>query len=129
VETKLSCEYDSGTYPYFFKAGFAHTAANAFKAFGNAKNEGAAFNLNLLKREEYAYVHARTYTRRLIYDTIDYLDDGAMNQSVSSYLASNGTIGVKPVDASGTAANDKVWSYFLKYDRTTKLWNAASERP
>jgi hypothetical protein len=129
VQTKLNCEFDSTTYPYFFKAGLAHTSANAFKAFGNVKNEGAAFNLNLLAREPFAYVHARTYTRRLIYDTIDYLDDNTMNQSVSSYLAASGNIGAKPADASGTTANDAVWQYFLKYDRTTKVWNTASERP
>ncbi|QEM66780.1 hypothetical protein FO488_00465 [Geobacter sp. FeAm09] len=136
VQTKLGTEFDSSAYPYFYKAGFAHTSANALKnwtAFTTGlatplKNEGAAFNLNLLAREPYAFLHARTYTRRLIYDTIDYLDDGLMNQSVSTYLAASGGIGAKPADASGTTANDAVWQYFLGYNRTSKAWNTA-ERP
>jgi hypothetical protein len=45
---------------------------------------GAVSNVVYLKREPAAYAHARTYSRRLIYDTIDYLDDGVMNNSVSA---------------------------------------------
>jgi hypothetical protein len=45
---------------------------------------GACFNINLLTREPAAFAHARTYTRRLIYDTIDWLDDNTMNLSVSA---------------------------------------------
>jgi hypothetical protein len=138
VQTKLNCVYDSSAYPYFYKNDGTHITGNAstgtaFKAFGNVKNEGAAFNLNLLAREPFAYVHARTYTRRLIYDTVDYLDDGVINLSVASYLtkpiAGGGLALTKPADASGTTANDKLFQYFLKYDRTTKVWNTASERP
>jgi hypothetical protein len=130
VQTKLPCEYDSSVYPYFFKVGFAHTAANAFKAFGNVKKEGAAFNLNLLSREPYAYVHARTYTRRLIYDSIDYLDDGLMNQSVQTYVESLTTYGNRPTDASGISANDEVWKYLNAYNRVSPFgWYSPLQRP
>jgi|GEM_PF-1649635 len=40
---------------------------------------GACFNLNVLARDPGAYLHARTYTQRLVYDTIDYLDNNQMD--------------------------------------------------
>jgi hypothetical protein len=40
---------------------------------------GACFNLNLLARDPGAYLHARSYAQRLVYDTVDYLDDNAMD--------------------------------------------------
>lgn len=40
---------------------------------------GACFNLNVLARDPGAYVHARTYTQRLVYDTVDYLDNNLMD--------------------------------------------------
>jgi hypothetical protein len=45
---------------------------------------GAVFNLALFNNEPAAYAHARTYTRRLVYDTLDFLDDGVVNLSVSA---------------------------------------------
>jgi hypothetical protein len=47
---------------------------------------GAAFNYNLLLHEPGAYVHNLQYTRKLIYDSIDFLDDGLLNGSVESTL-------------------------------------------
>lgn len=47
---------------------------------------GAAFNFNLLEHDPGAYVHNRTYTKRLIYDSIDWLDDASMNNSVGTTL-------------------------------------------
>jgi hypothetical protein len=49
-------------------------------------NMGAAFNLNLLDHDPGAYVHNRMYVKRLIYDSIDWLDDGVMNYSVGATL-------------------------------------------
>ncbi len=45
---------------------------------------GAVSNVVYLKRDAGAYAHARTYSRRLLYDTIDYLDDGILNLSVGA---------------------------------------------
>jgi hypothetical protein len=45
-------------------------------------NMGAAFNFNLLEHDPGAYVHNRMYAKRLIYDSIDWVDDGLMNYSV-----------------------------------------------
>lgn len=42
---------------------------------------GACYNYNVLAREPAANVHARTYTQRLVYDTVDFLDNNAMNFS------------------------------------------------
>jgi hypothetical protein len=50
-------------------------------------NMGAAFNFNLLEHDPGAYVHNRMYVKRLIYDSIDWVDDGVMNYSVGATLA------------------------------------------
>jgi hypothetical protein len=49
-------------------------------------NMGAAFNFNLLEHDPGGYVHNRMYVKRLIYDSLDWLDDGIMNYSVGATL-------------------------------------------
>lgn len=49
-------------------------------------NLGAAFNFNLLEHDGGAYVHNSRYVKRLIYDSIDWLDDYSMNYSVGNTL-------------------------------------------
>ncbi|OGW42351.1 MAG: hypothetical protein A2010_08695 [Nitrospirae bacterium GWD2_57_9] len=49
-------------------------------------NMGAAFNFNLLDHDPGAYAHNRYYAKRLIYDSIDWLDDNQMNYSVGLTL-------------------------------------------
>jgi hypothetical protein len=49
-------------------------------------NMGAAFNYYLLENEQAAYVHNRYYAKRLIYDSIDWIDDGHLNGSVYGTL-------------------------------------------
>ncbi len=50
-------------------------------------NLGAYFNFASLNGNEMgAYVHNSTYTKRLIYDSIDWLDDGVLNYSVGTTL-------------------------------------------
>ena len=51
---------------------------------------GACFNINLLNREPGAFAHARTYSRRLLYDTIDWLDNKAIDRSVSATAVASG---------------------------------------
>ena len=74
-------------YPYFFAdPGFT----GPFTGWPDKDTLGAAFNLNLLKHLPGAYAHNHVYTQRLIYDTIDFLDDGVINQaSVAATLASS----------------------------------------
>ncbi len=53
-------------------------------------NMGAAFNLNLLEHDPGAYVHNRTYVKRLIYDAFDWIDDNQLNYSVGATLSALG---------------------------------------
>jgi len=54
-------------------------------------NMGAAFNLNLLEHDPGAYVHNRTYAKRLIYDAFDWIDDNQLNYSVGATLNAPGS--------------------------------------
>jgi hypothetical protein len=60
-------------------------------------NMGAAYNFNLLEHDPGAYVHNRMYTKRLIYDSIDWLDDDVMNYSVGVTLEAECSIASPPV--------------------------------
>lgn len=80
--------------PYFYTApyvpGGTNTAVknwltNSDPATGKP-NMGAAFNYNLIIHDPGAYAHNRYYIKRLIYDSIDWLDDNNLNSSVSATL-------------------------------------------
>ena len=81
--------YHGSGYPYFFTTSVTadQTSANAFKLWDSKNTLGAAFNLNLLAHEPGGFAHNRYYVKRLIYDSIDWLDDGLLNASVSTTLA------------------------------------------
>lgn len=49
-------------------------------------NMGAAFNYNVLEHDPGAFAHNRYYSKRLIYDAIDWLDGNTLNDSVSATL-------------------------------------------
>lgn len=70
-----------GGYPYF-----SNTDWTTVEDPTGKDNMGAAFNFNFLLHEPGAYVHNLQYTRKLIYDSIDFLDDGLLNGSVESTL-------------------------------------------
>lgn len=75
--------YDPSAYPYFYNS--ANTATRqAFTAWGDKGTLGAAFNLNFCFREPGGYVHNHQYTARLIYDSLDFLDDGLLNGSANA---------------------------------------------
>jgi hypothetical protein len=90
-------KYDVAAYPYFYdmqkdstgktsitdwtRKGVAGLPAAGLTQVQAYRLMGACFNLNLLSRDPGGYAHARTYTQRLQYDTIDYLDDRQMNFS------------------------------------------------
>ncbi len=83
--------YFCSSYPYFFTTpACPNTSANAFAAWPNIDTVGAAFNLNVLEHMPGAFVHNNFYTRYLIYDSIDFLDDGLLNCSVESTLGNSG---------------------------------------
>jgi hypothetical protein len=72
-----------GDFPYF-----ANTDWTTADDPTGKNNMGAAFNYNLLIHEPGAYVHNLQYTKKLIYDSIDFLDDGTLNSSVETTLGS-----------------------------------------
>lgn len=90
--------YFGESHPYFFKTPDNTASANAVKNWlsagdtdttGNTtgkNNMGAAFNYNLLKHDPGGVAHNRRYTRRLIYDAIDWADDDNLNYSVATTI-------------------------------------------
>jgi hypothetical protein len=40
---------------------------------------GACFNLHLFARDPFAFLHARTFSQRIVYDALDYLDNNTMD--------------------------------------------------
>jgi hypothetical protein len=111
------------------------------------KLRGAAWNVLLGYKDNSSFVHARTLMRRLIYDSIDFLDNGAMDLSVGA-TALNPLIGGTILDSSGNPVFQKnptnafadstltalappttpSMTYILGFSRTTGLW-ATPERP
>lgn len=82
--------YNRSKSPYFFNTEVAQEQTQATRVtnwnksgtFQGANLMGAAFNLRLLDSGS-GWVHNGTYAKRLLYDTIDYLDDGLLNNTVS----------------------------------------------
>jgi uncharacterized repeat protein (TIGR02543 family) len=86
--------YFSANNPYFFTApyvtGGTNTGTKNWLSPGDTdksgdttgrKNMGAAFNLNLLAHDPGAYTHNRYYVKRLIYDSIDWMDNNVLDNS------------------------------------------------
>lgn len=78
-------------HPYFYNA--ANGAGGAFTnwaepyGLANYKNTmGAAFNYNLLEHDPGAYAHNRFYAKRLIFDAIDFLDNGAVDGTTGAAI-------------------------------------------
>ena len=76
-----------GTSTFSWSGTACTSAVNATGTSGTGQNNmGASFNFNLLEHDPGAYVHNRMYVKRLIYDSIDWVDDGIMNYSVGATL-------------------------------------------
>lgn len=76
-------------------------------------NMGAAFNFNMLIHDKGGVAHNRYYTRRLIYDSIDWLDDNLLNNSVANTLDS--------LPAGGdTAFKARAFTYLIKVPGNTR---------
>ena len=81
----------AASYPYFFNDTNSNgildademNRSNGFTAWENAGHLGAAHNFNYLHHEPGAYAHNRYYTKRLIFDSIDWLDNGALDGSIT----------------------------------------------
>jgi len=101
---------------------------------------GAVNNVIWLSSEHAAYVHARTYSRRLLYDSIDYLLNGHLtgNTVGAAAMAMSATAGTQthglypatlPTNAV-TPDNQLTTnlSFLLGFNHSTSAWNA-TERP
>lgn len=81
----------SANYPYFFTApyvvGGTNTSYTTWAApYGVAKwkdTMGAAFNYNLLYHDPGGYAHNRMYAKRLIFDAIDFIDNGVLDGTIA----------------------------------------------
>lgn len=125
---KFGVTFDSTSYPYFFVGGVALKDWTLGGTVDGERLMGACFNLNLLNHEPAAYVHARTYARRLLYDTIDWLDDKTINRSVTATAhAWNASIYNAGTDAKAADTTASML-YLRSYNRTTGAWNDP-ERP
>ena len=94
-------------YPYFhtapYVAGGSNTGYTTWAAnYGVSKwkdTMGAAFNANLLIHDPGGYAHNRFYAKRLLWDSIDFIDDGILNNSVPATLAAVLPVGTTRTDA------------------------------
>ena len=131
--TKFNIEY-TDSYPYFFDNSLATPAAvkdwtrgGTLSAADAKKLHGACLNIKLMKADPAAYAHARSYVRRVLYDTIDWLDDQTINMSTgNTALAAFPAKYVKDATAAGTTTES--FKFLAGYNRTSLIWNA-SERP
>jgi len=75
-------------YPYFFDGeGEDYLDWAAPYGFAGWKNTmGAAFNLNLLLHDPGGFAHNRYYAKGLIWDSIDFIDDGILNDSTDETI-------------------------------------------
>jgi len=106
--------------------------------YDRTKLLGAVSNIVFLKRDPAAYVHARTYSRRLLYDTIDYLDNGVIDSSVSATAIATlpAVYGKHATDAftdstltTLATGTTEAMVYLIKWSRSTGKWDTTSERP
>jgi hypothetical protein len=95
---------------------------------------GACININLLMRKPAAFAHARTYTRRLIYDTIDFLNDQEINMPVSvtahaidavTFIADTAafTGNVEGPTTTLFGTTTEAMTYLRRYSRSTGAWS------
>ena len=98
----------ANSHPYFFKDTNANgvldsgeiSSSNGFTnwasvyGFAEWKNTmGAAFNFNLLEHDPGGYAHNRYYAKRLIWDSIDFIYDGVLNDDVVAAIDAQVTAG------------------------------------
>jgi hypothetical protein len=101
--------YWASSNPYFFTAPYVVGGTNTSftnwaSVYGLASwkdTMGAAFNLNLLLHDPGGYAHNRIYSKRLIYDSIDFIEDGAINGSITQSMSAKATA---YLDANATTA-------------------------
>jgi hypothetical protein len=121
--------------------GYSTVAGDA----GYTKFIGAISNIAFFAKDNGGFAHARTYSRRLIYDSLDFLNDGILNRNVSttaislsntigSAVAGLYTKGTNAYNSTGTAittpysGTSESMLYLIGWNRTSGVWNSP-ERP
>lgn len=98
----------ANTNPYFFKTATSTARSNAvtkWAKFSPADNNtgrntmGAAFNLNMVLHDPGAYAHNKVYVQRLIYDSIDWINDGVLNDDVVATINASTLTAQQKTDA------------------------------
>ncbi|UFS71395.1 hypothetical protein LPW11_04170 [Geomonas sp. RF6] len=97
---------------------------------------GAMFNIMVGYREPNSFLHARTYMRRLLYDSIDWLDDGIINlsagataQAVDPAHFTKGATAFTDATLSALApGTSESMTFLINFSRATGAW-APVERP
>lgn len=79
------------TYPYFATKNW--TAVGPANGSGK-QNMGAAFNFNFLKHEPGAFAHNRIYAKRIIYDSLEYLQKATVDGTINFSNFSSATVPV-----------------------------------
>jgi hypothetical protein len=142
--SRYNIEFDTAHYPYFFEKGTNHSvSSNAVKNWTRSNDAtalsgtlsgadakklmGACFNINILTRDPAAYVHARTYARRLLYDTVDFLDNTLMDRSVS--FTAVATDPVNFINGGTSATSSSSFNYLVKFNGTAGALDITKERP
>ncbi len=104
-------------YPYFTTTNWLSAGDSDITGNATGKNNlGAAFNLSLLRHEPGAYVHNSRYVKRILYDSLDWIDDGQMNYSVGATLSARCSVSSPPAWCQGAK------EYLLP---SGILWNGA----
>ena len=79
-----ACDSTNGAVKNWCTAGDANCTVVATNT--GKPNMGAAFNFNMLEHDPGGFAHNRYYVKRLIYDSIDWIDNNALDNSVYTTL-------------------------------------------
>lgn len=69
-------------YPYVFSSATSQNFGTAYNSWTDERDLGATFNLALLDHEPGGFAHNRYYVKKLIFDTINWLDNGVMDETI-----------------------------------------------
>ena len=86
---------------------------------------GAAFNFNLIRHDYGAFAHNSLYTRRLLYDSIDWIQDGELGNGIDriSQLSADPNVYTKTDPRSGSSTPMKLDGAVIQKARTYLLGN------
>jgi hypothetical protein len=134
LKAKYNISYNLAAYPYFYDDSLAPgsavkdwTRGGTLSGAEAKKLMGACFNINILKRDPAAFAHARTYARRLLYDSIDFLDNKLMDKSVSATAVA--TTPAVYVNGGTSATSTAAFNYLVKFNGAGGTLDTTKERP